>query len=90
MLEINGVNESTCPQAFPKTVVVKPDFDTCFRALNESEPPKRTKFYKILRNENDSFDEFMLHVFNEAMIWKCHLIKVEVDAHCVDIEYIDL
>ena len=89
MLEIHGMSESNFPQAFVRKVIVEPDFDTCFRALNEVQPP-RTKHYKILRNENDNFDQFMLHVFNEAMIWKCRLIKVEVDAYCVDIEYTDL
>ena len=88
MIEINGINESTCPQAFPKTVVVEPDFDTIFRALNEAQPP-RTKYYAIIREQNETKSHFLLRVFNEAMCWKCHLNSVTFDEYRVDIEYIE-
>jgi hypothetical protein len=54
--------------------------------LNE----KRTKYYRILRLAEEPLDIFWLRVFNEAMLWKVHLISVDVSEFCVDIEYTNL
>jgi len=49
------------------------------------------KYYKIIRKEGESYEDFMLRVFNEVMTFSnCHLVSVDATEYCVDFAYFDL
>jgi hypothetical protein len=100
MLEIHGFNPSNFPQAFMVDSDLSWGFlDSFFdsRQYNviddaishgwTEEDDVDMRHYKILRAATETFKAFMLRVFNEAMLWECHLISVDVTEYCVDIIY---